>query len=179
MSVVECRAVPFQEAKAHLLSLKEDKVEVRNAAGDLFRFTKQVMKALSDKARDKSIGRAPHWAAVAQIEKLCAESVFLWDEKPRNGSVDIERYVKHGAGFLFEGEKYVAKITSKVYPGDAAHIAYSVEAISIERNGARGITDSIPAQEQSLDPSAMSRIQNLVRAVKGAGNEEIPQRRKE
>ena len=137
MSVVECRAVLFQEAKA----------------------------------RGKSIGRAPHWAAVAQIEKLCAESVFLWDEKPRNGSVDIERYVKHGAGFSFEGEKYVAKITSKVYPGDAAHIAYSVEAISIERNGARGITDSIPAQEQSLDPSAMSRIQNLVRAVKGSGNE--------
>ena len=103
MSVVECKAVLFQEAKA----------------------------------RDKSIGRAPHWAAVAQIEKLCAESVFLWDEKPRNGSVDI---------------------------------AHSVEAISIERNCARGITDSIPAQEQSLDPSAVDRIQNLIRAVKGDGD---------
>ena len=169
MTVVECKPVLFQDAKAHLLALKEAKTEVRNANGDLFRFTKQVMKALSDKARDKSIGRAPHWAAVAQVERLCAESVFLWDEKPRNGSSDIERYVKHGAGFSFDGEKYIAKITSKVYPGDAAHVTYSVEAISIERNNARGITDSIPAQEQSLDPSAVNRIQNLVRAVKGEG----------
>ena len=179
MTVIECTPVLFQDAKAHLLALKNAKAEVRNANGDLFRFTKQVMKALSDKARDKSIGRAPHWAAVAQVERLCAESVFLWDEKPRNGSADIERYVKHGAGFSFEGERYIAKITSKVYPGDVAHVTYSVEAISIERNGARGITDSIPAQEQSLDPSAVGRIQNLVRAVKGSGNEEIPQRRKE
>ena len=60
-----------------------------------------------------------------------------------------------------------------------AYVAYSVEAISIERNGARGITDSIPAQEQSLDPSAVGRIQNLVRAVKGASNEEVRQKRKE
>lgn len=170
MTVVECKPVLFQDAKAHLLALKDAKAEVRNANGDLFRFTKQVMKALSDKARDKSIGRAPHWAAVAQVERLCAESVFLWAEKPRNGSVDIERYVKHGAGFSFRGEKYIAKITSKVYPGDAAHIAYSVEAISIEKNDARGITDSIPAHEQSLDPSAVDRIQNLIRAVKGDGN---------
>ena len=165
--LVECKPVLFQEAKAHLLSLKEARAEVRNATGDLFRFTKQVLKALSDKARDKSIGRAPHLAAVACIEKLCAESVFLWDEKPRNGSVDIDRYVKHGAAFSFEGERYLAKITSKVYPGDSAHVAYSVEAISIEKNGARGITDSIPAQEQSLDPSAANRILNLISAVKG------------
>ena len=50
MTVVECKPVLFQDAKAHLLALKEAKAEVCNANGDLFRFTKQVMKALSDKA---------------------------------------------------------------------------------------------------------------------------------
>lgn len=169
---VECPTVLFQEAKAHLVELNRTKAEVRNGAGDLFRFTKQVMKALSDKARDKSIGRAPHWAAVACIEKLCEASVFLWDEKPRNGSVDIERYVKHGAAFVHENRRYVAKITSKVYPGDAAHIAYSVEAISIEANSVRGMTDSIPARGQSLDPNAANILQYFLSAVNGVGRQE-------
>ena len=109
MMIVECESVLFQEAKAHLLSLKGS--EVMNCEGAVFRFTKQVLKALSDKARDQSVGRAVHWAAVARIEELCRESLFLWDEKPRNGSVDIERYTKHGAWFRYEGVEYIAKIT--------------------------------------------------------------------
>ena len=157
----------FKDAKAHLTDLKDRKVEVLNADGERFRFTKQIFKALSDKARDQSIARSVHWAAVAAVERLCAASTFLWDEKPRNGSVDILRYVKHGVCFSFSGVPYVAKITSKVYPHDDANVTYSVEAVSIEKNDARGITDSI-SKRQSLDPSAANRILNFVTAVKGA-----------
>ena len=165
MKIIDCGQVLFQEAKAHLLALKGS--EIVNEEGAVFRFTKQVLKALSDKARDQSVGRAVHWAAVAKIEELCRESMFLWDEKPRNGSVDIERYTKHGAAFRYEGIEYVAKITSKVYPGDAAHVAYSVEAISIEKNDARGMTDSILARGQGLDPSVGNRILHFLNSVKG------------
>ena len=157
----------FKDAKAHLTDLKDRKVEVLNADGERFRFTKQIFKALSDKARDQSIARSVHWAAVAAVERLCAASTFLWDEKPRNGSVDILRYVKHGVCFSFSGVPYVAKITSKVYPHDDANVTYSVEAVSIEKNDARGITDSI-SKRQGLDPSAANRILNFVTAVKGA-----------
>ena len=171
MKIIECKRVLFQDAKAHLLALKG--CEVENGEGAVFRFTKQVLKALSDKARDQSVGRAVHWAAVAKLEDLCSESMFLWDEKPRNGSVDIERYTKHGAAFRFEGVEYVAKITSKVYPGDAAHVAYSVEALTIEKNDARGIADSILARGQGLDPSVGSRIQYFLNAVKGVSTGSI------
>ena len=159
--------VPFRDAKAHLTELKNAKKEVVNAAGERFRFTKQIFKALSDKARDQSVGREVHWAAVAAVERLCEASVFLWDEKPRNGSVDISRYAKHGVCFSAGGMPYIAKITSKVYPGDIANVTYSVEAVSIERNDARGITDSI-AKGQGLDPSAMNRILHFSEAVKRA-----------
>ena len=159
--------VPFQDAKAHLTELKNAKKEVVNAAGERFRFTKQIFKALSDKARDQSVGREVHWAAVAAVERLCEASVFLWDEKPRNGSVDISRYAKHGVCFSVGGVPYIAKITSKVYPGDIANVTYSVEAVSIEKNDARGITDSI-AKGQGLDPSAANRILHFAEAVKRA-----------
>ncbi|MBQ4199854.1 MAG: hypothetical protein II649_08220 [Kiritimatiellae bacterium] len=159
--------VPFKDAKAHLSELKDRKVEVLNAAGERFRFTKQIFKALSDKARDQSVARPVHWAAVAAVEKLCAASTFLWDEKPRNGSVDILRYAKHGVCFSFAGTPYVAKITSKVYPGDDANVTYSVEAVSVENNDARGITDSI-SKRQGLDPSAADRVLNFASAVKRA-----------
>ena len=66
VQIVEVRAgVLFQDAKARLSELKEKKVEVVNSAGDCFRFTKQIFKALSDKARDQSVARSVHWAAVA------------------------------------------------------------------------------------------------------------------
>ena len=159
--------VPFRDAKAHLTELKNAKKEVVNAAGERFRFTKQIFKALSDKARDQSVGREVHWAAVAAVERLCEASVFLWDEKPRNGSVDILRYAKHGVCFSVGGQPYIAKITSKVYPDDITNVTYSVEAVSIERNDARGITDSI-AKGQGLDPSAANRILNFAEAVKRA-----------
>ena len=157
----------FRDAKAHLTELKDGKVEVVNAAGDRFRFTKQIFKALSDKARDQSVARPVHWAAVAAVDRLCEASMFLWDEKPRNGSVDIERYAKHGVCFTVGDEPFVAKITSKVYPGDAAHVTYSVEAVAVEKNDARGIADSI-AKGQGLDPSAVNRILKFTEAVKGA-----------
>ena len=102
MSVVECKAVLFQEAKA----------------------------------RGKSIGRAPHWAAVAQIEKLCAESVFLWDEKPRNGSVDIERYVKHGAGFSFVPSRGL--VTKKFLKGGKNETSDSTDGCDCRGCGAGG-----------------------------------------
>ena len=159
--------VPFRNAKAHLTELKNAKKVVVNAAGERFRFTKQIFKALSDKARDQSVGREVHWAAVAAVERLCEASVFLWDEKPRNGSVDISRYAKHGVCFSVGGVPYIAKITSKVYPGDIANVTYSVEAVSIEKNDARGITDSI-AKGQGLDPSAANRILHFAEAVKRA-----------
>ena len=166
--IVEVRAgVLFQDAKARLAELKDKKVEVVNSAGDCFRFTKQIFKALSDKARDQSVARSVHWAAVAAIDRLCAASTFLWDEKPRNGSVDIDRYAKHGVCFMVDGVPFVAKITSKVYPGDAAHVTYSVEAVLVEKNDARGMTDSI-ARRQSLDPSAVNRILKFSESVKGA-----------
>jgi len=165
ITVVQCEAAAFKDAKLHLLSLKG--FETTNSDGDLFRFTKQVVKALSDKARDQSAGKEVHWAAVSKIEELCRNSVLLWSEKPRNGSTDIDRYVKHGAAFEFSGERYVAKITSKVYPGDPAHVTYSVEALTIEKNGARGITDSILARGQSLDPDAVDRIRNFLAEVNG------------
>ena len=168
VQIVEVRAgVLFQDAKARLSELKEKKVEVVNSAGDCFRFTKQIFKALSDKARDQSVARSVHWAAVAAIDRLCAASTFLWDEKPRNGSVDIDRNAKHGVCFRVDGVPFVAKITSKVYPGDAAHVTYSVEAVLVEKNDARGMTDSI-ARGQSLDPSAVDRILNFSESVKGA-----------
>ena len=168
VQIVEVRAgVLFQDAKARLSELKEKKVEVVNSAGDCFRFTKQIFKALSDKARDQSVARSVHWAAVAAIDRLCAASTFLWDEKPRNGSVDIDRYAKHGVCFRVDGVPFVAKITSKVYPGDAAHVTYSVEAVLVEKNDARGMTDSI-ARGQSLDPSAVNRILKFSESVKGA-----------
>ena len=168
VQIVEVRAgVLFQDAKARLSELKEKKVEVVNSAGDCFRFTKQIFKALSDKARDQSVARSVHWAAVAAIDRLCAASTFLWDEKPRNGSVDIDRYVKHGVCFRVDGVPFVAKITSKVYPCDAAHVTYSVEAVLVEKNDARGMTDSI-ARGQSLDPSAVNRILKFLESVKGA-----------
>ena len=159
--------VQFRDAKAHLTELKNAKKEVVNATGERFRFTKQIFKALSDKARDQSVGREVHWAAVAAVERLCEASVFLWDEKPRNGSVDISRYAKHGVCFSVGGVPYIAKITSKVYPGDIANVTYSVEAVSIEKNDARGITDSI-AKGQGLDPSAANRILHFAEAVKRA-----------
>ena len=77
----------------------------------------------------------------------------------------------NGAAFIHEGTRYVAKITSKVYPGDAAHITYSVEAIAIEKGCVRGITDSISARGQSLDPNAMNMIQYFLAAVNGANGE--------
>ena len=159
--------VPFRDAKAHLTELKNAKKEVANAAGERFRFTKQIFKALSDKARDQSVGREVHWAAVAAVERLCEASVFLWDEKPRNGSVDISRYAKHGVCFSVGGVPYIAKITSKIYPGDIANVTYSVEAVSIEKNDARGITDSI-SKGQGLDPSAANRVLHFAEAVKRA-----------
>jgi len=173
IEVVKCQTVLFQEAKACLLKLKEEHREVQNAAGETFRFTKQVLKALSDKARDQSIGRAPHWAAVAKIAELCHASRFLWGERPRNGSPDIDSYAKHGAVFSFNGEFYIAKITSKVYPGDSAHITYSVEAIAIQKKVARGITDSILARGQSLDPGDEGNIQNFIAEVNGVIRKEF------
>ncbi|MBQ3748382.1 MAG: class I SAM-dependent DNA methyltransferase, partial [Kiritimatiellae bacterium] len=168
VQIVEVRAgVLFQDAKARLAELKDNKVEVVNSAGDCFRFTKQIFKALSDKARDQSVARSVHWAAVAAIDRLCAASTFLWDEKPRNGSVDIDRYAKHGVCLMVDGVPFVAKITSKVYPGDAAHVTYSVEAVLVEKNDARGMTDSI-ARGQGLDPSAANRILKFSESVKGA-----------
>ena len=159
--------VRFRDAKVRLTELKNGKAEAVNAAGDRFRFTKQIFKALSDKARDKSVSRPVHWAAVAAIDKLCEASAFLWDEKPRNGSADIERYAKHGACFTVEGEPFVAKITSKVYTGGTAHATYSVEAVAVEKNDARGMTDSI-ARGQSLDPGAADRLLKFSKAVKAA-----------
>ena len=159
--------IQFQDAKAHLTELKNAKKEVVNAAGERFRFTKQIFKALSDKARDQSVGREVHWAAVAAVDCLCEASVFLWDEKPRNGSVDISRYAKHGVCFSVGDVPYIAKITSKVYPGDITNVTYSVEAVSIERNDARGITDSI-TKGQGLNPSAANRVLHFMGAVKRA-----------
>ena len=159
--------VDFRSAKVHLLDLKRNHAVVENADGVKFRFTNQVMKALSDKARDQSVGKSAHWAAVGNIERLCKVSVALWNEKPRNGSTDILHYAKHGAAFSFGGSNYIAKITSKAYPGEDGVVTYSVEAISVENNFARGIADAI-SKKQHLDPSDESRILNFVEAVKGA-----------
>ena len=159
--------VDFRSAKVHLLDLKRNHTVVENADGVRFRFTNQVMKALSDKARDQSVGKTAHWAAVGNIERLCKASVALWTEKPRNGSTDILHYEKHGAAFSFGGSNYIAKITSKAYPGEDGVVTYSVEAISVENNFARGIADAI-SKKQHLDPSDESRILNFVEAVKGA-----------
>ena len=159
--------VDFRSAKVHLLDLKRNHAVVENADGVRFRFTNQVMKALSDKARDQSVGKAAHWAAVGNIERLCKASVALWTEKPRNGSTDILHYAKHGAAFSFGGSNYIAKITSKAYPGEDGVVTYSVEAISVENSFARGIADAI-SKKQHLDPSDESRILNFVEAVKGA-----------
>ena len=158
--------VDFRSAKVHLIDLKRNHAVVENAEGVKFRFTNQVMKALSNKARDQSVGKAAHWAAVGNIERLCKASVALWNEEPRNGSPDILLYAKHGAAFSFGGCNYIAKITSKAYPGEDGVVTYSVEAISVENDFARGIADAI-SRKQHLDPSDENRILNFIEAVKG------------
>lgn len=57
----------------------------------------------------------------------------MFEEKPRNGSTDIQAYVKYGAVFTFGGNQYLAKITSKKYPNSNAQNFYSIESVSVAK----------------------------------------------
>ena len=53
-----------------------------------------------------------------------------------------------------------------------AEVRNGAGAISIEANSVRGMTDSIPARGQSLDPNAVNILQYFLSAVNGVGRQE-------
>ena len=153
-------------AKSSFRVLMSQNAEIRTADGATLRFVSQSAKAYSKEAEQESSSKAAHWAALANIEGLVARSRFMFEEKPRNGSPDIEAYVKYGTVFTFGGEKYLAKITSKRYAGRDAQNFYSVESVSVEKIDARGIHEAI-AKGQPLDASDVDRISNILAGVNG------------
>ena len=158
-------AATMRDAKAHVDKLAEDKVEVSTLNGDTLRFSKQIKKAYSKAAENQSDDRAAHWAAVAALEHLCQSADHIFKEPPRNGSADIAYYHKYAAPFVHGGVGYIAKITAKEYPRQTARGVYSVEAVSLERIGDRGIHASI-ANGQTLDPVATDKIAQMAERVK-------------
>ncbi|MBR6734352.1 MAG: hypothetical protein IKL96_08125 [Kiritimatiellae bacterium] len=153
-------------AKSSFRALMSQNAEIRTADGATLRFVSQSAKAYSKEAEHESSSKAAHWVALANIEGLVARSRFMFEEKPRNGSPDIEAYVKYGTVFTFGGEKYLAKITSKRYAGRDAQNFYSVESVSVEKIDARGIHEAI-AKGQPLDASDVDRISNILSAGNG------------
>ena len=153
------------DAKETLSQLIKSHRVIVTQEGDVLRFSGQSKKLYSKAAEEKSDDRGAHWAAVSSIDRLCEIATFIYDEPPRNGSPDIIAYRKYAAGLVFNGTGYIAKITVKSYPTETPSTIYSVESISLEKVGARGIHASIASPERKLDPDAVDKVSTLIDAV--------------
>ncbi|MGN1359573.1 MAG: hypothetical protein ACI4X9_03880, partial [Kiritimatiellia bacterium] len=160
-TVAEIAQSTMDEAKKVFKALMSRNAGIKTADGSILRFVSQSSKAYSKVAENESSDKGAHWAALADIENLIARSSFMFEEKPRNGSTDIQAYVKYGSVFTFGGNQYLAKITSKKYPNLNAQNFYSVESVSVEKIGASGIHEVI-AKGQPLDESAEKRISKIL-----------------
>ena len=164
---LEIPAASLKEAQAaiRILSERHTKIKMRN--GDIVQFSAQSNKMHNSKAVHESDDADAHFAAVAAIKKICEAAEFIYDEPPRNGSPDIRFYRKYATPVIVNGQGYIAKLTAKVYPQEGSdNIAYSIEAISLERIGDRGINDAITKGKQHLDPIAIEKVTRLVNLVK-------------
>ncbi len=166
-AAAEIAPAGIAEAKAAFKELMARNAELTTDDGSVLRFVSQSAKAYSKEAEKESSDKPAHWAALANIERLVSRSRFMFEEKPRNGSRDIDAYMKYGAVFTFNDQSYLAKITSKRYPDRNAQNFYSVESVSVEKIAARGIHEAI-AKGQPLDASDNDRISKILESVKGA-----------
>ncbi len=164
-ALAELPGASIEDAKGVFRALMTSNANIATADGTTLHFAAQASKAYSREAEKESSNRAAHWCAVRNIESLIVRSRFLYEEKPRNGSSDIDAYVKYGSMFTFGGERYLAKITSKRYTGRDAQNFYSVESVSVEKIADRGIHEAI-GKQQSLDTDSINRIRQILDSVK-------------
>ena len=164
MAAAETAPSSMDDAKVHFKRLMASKAELRTADGNVLRFASQSAKAYSKAAEVESANRQAHWCAIANIEQFVVRSRFMYEEKPRNGSSDILSYVKYGCVFTFGGDRYLAKITSKKYPGREQQNFYTVESVSVKKIVARGIHEAI-SKGQPLDANDESRIARILEGV--------------
>ena len=164
---LEIPAASLKEAQAAIRILAERHTKIKMRNGDIVQFSAQSNKMHNSKAVHESDDADAHFAAVAAIKKICEAAEFIYDEPPRNGSPDIRFYRKYATPVIVNGQGYIAKLTAKVYPQEGNdNIAYSIEAISLERIGDRGINDAITKGKQHLDPIAIEKVTRLVNLVK-------------
>ena len=164
---LEIPAASLKEAQAAIRILAERHTKIKMRNGDIVQFSAQSNKMHNSKAVHESDDAEAHFAAVAAIKKICEAAEFIYDEPPRNGSPDIRFYRKYATPVIVNGQGYIAKLTAKVYPQEGSdNIAYSIEAISLERIGDRGINDAITKGKQHLDPIAIEKVTRLVNLVK-------------
>lgn len=160
-ALAELNASTIDDAKTLLKSLMKAHREIRTADGAVLRMVSQSAKAYSKEAEMQSSNKEAHWSALNNIETLIGRSRLLYEEAPRNGSVDIQAYVKYGAVFTFNGEQYLAKITSKKYPSVETQNFYNLESVSVQKIVDRGIHEAI-GKGQPLDAIDTNNIAKLL-----------------
>ncbi len=164
---LEIPAASLKEAQAAIRILAERHTKIKMRNGDVLQFSAQSNKMHNSKAVHESDNAEAHFAAVAAIKQICEAAEFIYDEPPRNNSSDILYYRKYATPVVVDGQGYIAKLTAKVYPQKGSNnVAYSIEAISLERVGDRGINDAITKGRQHLDPIATEKVAHLVNLVK-------------
>ena len=177
---VEVPSASLEEAQAAIRTLAQNHATIKMRNGDVLQFSAQSNKMHNSKAVHESDNAEAHFAAVAAIKQICETAEFIYDEPPRNNSSDILYYRKYAAPVVVNGQGYIAKLTAKVYPQKGSNnVAYSIEAISLERVGDRGINDAITKGRQHLDPIAIKKVTHLVNLVKdylgrGSGETRTP-----
>ena len=160
-ALAELAGSTLDEAKAFLKSLMKAHREIRTSDGALLRMVSQSAKAFSKEAETQSSNKEAHWCALRNIESIIGRARFLYEEAPRNGSTDIQAYVKYGAIFTFKGEQYLAKITSKKYPTIETQNFYNVESVNVQKIVDRGIHEAI-GKGQPLDAIDIDNITKLL-----------------
>ena len=164
---VEIPVASLEEAQAAIRALAQSHATIKMRNGDVLQFSAQSNKMHNSKAVHESDNAEAHFAAVAAIKQICEAAEFIYDEPPRNNSSDILYYRKYATPVVVDGQGYIAKLTAKVYPQKGSNnVAYSIEAISLERVGDRGINDAITKGRQHLDPIATEKVAHLVNLVK-------------
>lgn len=160
-ALAELEGSTLDEAKTFLKTLMKTHQEIRTSDGALLRMVSQSAKAFSKEAEIQSSNKEAHWCALRNIESIIGRSRFLYEEAPRNGSTDIQAYVKYGSIFTFKGEQYLAKITSKKYPTVETQNFYNVESVNVQKIVDRGIHEAI-GKGQPLDAIDTDNITKLL-----------------
>jgi hypothetical protein len=126
-------------------------------------------KMLSQSAVEKSDDAFLHSYAVANLDKLFERAIWGWSKEDSKGGLGLNAVHRLLAGFTYNGESRIAKITVKEHArDDQGNKIYTIEAVDLNKNvPGREWTDST-VRSDGLDPTSILHagdIYNLADAV--------------